>query len=224
MIFLFDEEAGAAELSLRGDAYKYLVKVRRHGVGERIAMRRPDAASWLCSYEIAELDGRRARLVLMERREEEVRPPRSLHIGWCIVDPKSVEKVLPQLNELGVGRITFVEAARSQKQFRPDTERYERILRSSMQQCGRTAMMQFGTASGVAAFLQTHPETLILDFSEQRFDASAAAAETVLIGPEGGFSAQERAAMDPARIFRLDTPMVMRSESAAAAVSAMLLL
>jgi 16S rRNA (uracil1498-N3)-methyltransferase len=224
MTFVFDEEAGSEELQLKGESYKYLIKVRRHAVGDRVAFRQPLTPELLHTYEIVEVDGRRARLRLVESREYELFHPRALHLGWCVIDPKSVEKVLPLLNELGVAKITFVYADRSQKNFTPDTARYERILQSSMQQCGRSRMMTFDTAPSVAAFLEKHPECIVFDFCERVFGEGASAAETVLIGPEGGFSEAERSQMDEARVFRLDTPMVLRSETAAVAISSVLLL
>ena len=153
MTFLFDEAAGADEMLLKGESHKYLIKVRRHVPGDRIAFRRPQEPSLMYTYEIVEVDGRRALLHLLESREYEVAHPHALHLGWCVIDSKSVEKVLPLLNELGVAKITFVYGDRSQKNFKPDTARYERILQSSMQQCGRSKMMTFDTAPSVAAFL-----------------------------------------------------------------------
>lgn len=224
MTFLFDEEAGSGELLLKGESFKYLVKVRRHGVGDRIAFRRPDAASTLHTYEVVSADGRALRLRLLESRELEITHEHALHIGWCIVDTKSVEKVLPFLNELGVAQITFIGCERSQKNFRPDFSRFERILQSSMQQCGRSTMMRFETMGSIAEFLQAHPDAIAFDFCERRFDARHQKPSTILIGPEGGLCDKERALLDPSRVYRLATPTVLRSETAVVAVSSAILL
>lgn len=224
MIFLFEEEAGSAELLLKGETFKYLVKVRRHSVGDRIALRRPDAPAILYTYEAVAVDGRALRLRLLEEREAVVAHPHPLHLGWCGIDPKSVEKVLPFLNELGVAKITFIACERSQKHFRPDFARFERILQSSMQQCGRSVMMEFATAESVAAFLAEYPDTVALDFCEEVFDPCAQKPETVLIGPEGGLCERERTLLKPGAVFRLATPTVLRSETAAVALSSALLL
>ena len=97
----------------------------------------------LYRYKIVNIDGRSAALELVSAEAEQVAASKQLHIGWCVVDSKSVEKVLPLLNELGVAKITFIYCDRSQKNFKPDFKRYERILESSMQQCGRSEMMIF---------------------------------------------------------------------------------
>ncbi len=48
--------------------------------------------------------------------------------------------------------------------------------------------------------------------------------ETVLIGCEGGFSKDEKELLSSLEVFRLDTPMVLRSESAVVAVASKILL
>lgn len=86
-------------LASNGELHKYLVKVRRHKVGDELDLRAKNA--------------------------------------WCVIDIKSIKKVLPMLNELGVSRITFVYCDRSQINIKLDFARFERILEASMQQCGR---------------------------------------------------------------------------------------
>jgi len=221
--FLFHDEAGAARITLKGEAHKYIVKVRRHAVGENVALRRPGASGTLYTYRLEASDGRRAELALLSQETLHVGAARALQIGWCVIDPKSVEKVLPQLNELGVSKITFIACDRSQRQFRPDFERYGRILEASMQQCGRSERMALETADSLEAFIAANPQTVVLDFAEETL-RDTAGIETVLIGCEGGFSAAERALLSACRTVRFDTPLILRSESAAAAAAAKILL
>ncbi len=219
MQFLFDESAGAAELTVRGDTYKYLIKVRRHQVGDLIALRHPEQPQLLHRYLLESMDGRRAHLTLERSSEEAVKAEHSLHIGWCIIDPKSVEKVLPTLNELGVAKITFIYCERSQKSFKPDFKRYERILESSMQQCGRSEWMELEMMDSMDDFLAANPGAVVLDFCASVLKSNVKVA-TVLIGAEGGFSEEERTRLSRQRCIRLDTPMILRSESAATAIAA----
>lgn len=222
MQFLFHDEAGADRLALKGDAFNYIVKVRRLQVGERVALRRRDATEMLYTYRLVATDGRRAELALENEAAFAVHSEKPLHIGWCAIDPKSVEKVLPQLNEMGVSRITFIRCERSQRQFRHDFDRYTRLLEASMQQCGRSEWMKLDTADSLAAFVQAHPATVVLDFCDAKLEPREKI-ETVLIGCEGGFSAEEKRLFAACRIRRFDSPMVLRSESAAVAVSAKVL-
>lgn len=223
MIFLFDENAGRGRLVIKGENHKYLFKVRRHAVGDTICFRHPDQSEMLHTYAVESLDGRQAELVLQESCISEVKAVKALHIGWCIIDAKSVEKVLPSLNELGVESISFIYCDRSQKNFKPDFKRYERIVQNSMQQCGRSEMMRFDTVASVEAFVAAHPDCLVFDFCDTPYDGTQQAS-TVLIGAEGGFSEAERALLSKQVTCRLDTAMVLRSETAAVAISSKVLL
>ena len=222
MIYVFDEDAGASTLKVRSETYKYLIKVRRHQVGDSVTFRAPSEPAIRHDYTLTSLDGRQASFELTASQHDPAAPAETLHIGWCAIDPKSVEKVLPSLNELGVTRITFITSERSQKNFRPDLKRYERILESSMQQCGRTHRMRLESGPALSAFLSEHPDAAIFDFCDRPYRGEAL--RTVIIGPEGGFSETERALFDAQRLFRLATPMVLRSETAALAVASKILL
>ena len=223
MRFLFHDDAGAPQVTLRGEEYKYVVKVRRHQVGDTLALRQRNRSGMLYTYRIGTLDGRQAELLLVSQEEHRLGSGRSLHIGWCMIDPKSVEKVLPQLNEMGVAKITFIGCDRSQRQFRQDFARLNRLLEASMQQCGRSEWMVLETAETLKAFIGANPQTVVLDFCEEVLE-QAEGVETVLIGCEGGFSDTERRLLATCRTARFDTPLILRSESAAVAVAAKILL
>jgi 16S rRNA (uracil1498-N3)-methyltransferase len=221
--FLFDESAGKAQLQLKGESFKYIIKVRRHKVGDELGFRRKESSGTLYRYRISDVDGRSAILDLVETSEETVTASKQLHIGWCVVDSKSVEKVLPLLNELGVAKITFIYCDRSQKNFKPDYKRYERILESSMQQCGRSEMMLFDEMKCIGDFIKANPQTVVLDFCDEVL-GEGSGIDTVLVGSEGGFSETERVALQKQKVVRLGTPMILRSETAVTAVASKILL
>jgi len=157
-------------------------------------------------------------------REHKVEADRSLHIGWCLVDPKSIEKALPSLNETGVRKITFIHCRRSQKSFRPDFGRMHKILLNSSQQCGRSVMMELGSADSLEDFFSEYPQSWILNFSEKSLDSYSDKIDTIVIGPEGGFCDEEAALFDSERTVGFDIPMILRSESAVCATAAKIIL
>ena len=223
LTFVFDDNAGREVFSLRGELYKYLIKVRRHHTGESVGFRRSDRTEILYIYEIVSIETRAVQLRLKESRESVVKSDRPLHLGWCIIDSKSIEKVLSSLNELGVEKITFIYCDRSQKNFKPDFRRFKRILQASMQQCGRSQMMELQMMDSVDSFIKAYPRSVVLDLCDRVFDDSADVSH-LLIGTEGGFSERERSLFEALRIRRLNTPMILRSETAVTAISAKILL
>lgn len=223
MQFLFSDDAGKENLKIKGEEYKYLFKVRRHEAGDTLYFRSRTKSEELHKYEVVSLDGRSALLEWVSTETKEVKSDKELHIAWCVIDPKSVEKVLPSLNEIGVSKISFIYCARSQKNFKTDLQRYERILETSSQQCGRSKAIVFEVFKTLDAFLEVHPETVVLDFCDEVLGCKDEI-KTVLIGCEGGFSEEERQKVEKLKRFRLDTPMILRSESAVMAIASKVLL
>ena len=223
MIFLYNEDAGKELLKLRGEDHKYLIKVRRHQKGDTLHLRNENNPHTLYTYTITDITPRELYLELQSNEEKAVLPPKKLHIGWCMIDPKSIEKALPSLNEIGVEQISFIYCARSQKNFKPDLKRLYRILKSSNQQCGRSSFMEFAIYNNLEHFLNDYPDVKVFDFCDKVLKEQNNF-ENVLIGCEGGFSKEEKELLSQKEVFRLDTPSVLRSESAACAVAAKILL
>ena len=222
MLYLYSTLAGNPQLSLEGDEHRYIFKVRRHKEGDTLYLRNLEDGL-LHRYLITFMGKRASCLTLQESMTLEVKAKQSLHIGWCVIDPKSVEKVLPSLNEMGVEKITFIYCKRSQKSFKLDFKRLEKILLNSSQQSGRSEMMQLDIAEDLLQFLATYPQSKMLNFSENNFIGSITI-ETIVIGCEGGFHEDEVALFKPENIIGFDTPLVLKSESAVCAVASKLLL
>lgn len=219
MKFILSVDAGKPQLRLSGDDYKYVIKVRRHVVGDSIAFRNRTNLKIEYCYVLESTDGRHATFFLESQGNVPCESTKKLHIGWCIIDPKTVEKVLPMLTEMGVSKITFIQCHRSQHNFRFDYERFERIMESSIMQCGRTSLIEFSGSPSLSDFLSAHPQSIILDFGGEKLN-STEEYETVVIGCEGGFHESERALFSNHRIRHFSSPMILRSESAAVAVAA----
>jgi len=222
MQYLYHPDASAPQLELTGDTHRYLFKVRRHRAGEVIALRNLQDGI-LYSYLIETMDKKTALLSLQTQQHMDIAARYMLHIGWCMIDPKSIEKSLPMLNESGVERITFIYCERSQKQFRLDFDRLEKILLNSSQQSGRSQQMQLASADSIEAFIMQYPQSYLLHFSEQNL-SEGNEIETIVVGCEGGLTDAEIKLFDPEKIVGLDTPLILRSESAVVAVASKLLL
>ncbi len=222
MIYLFHDEAGSTSINLNGDAFKHMIKARRQSVGDQLLLRKLDD-DHNYTYTIESSSKKEAILRLSQTEPAPEQAYKALHIGWCVIDPKSIEKVLPSLCELGVKEISFIYANRSQKNFSVDLKRLDRILINSMQQCGRFDKLQLHDHVSLETFLSQNPNTVVLDFCDQVL-SDEENFEAVLLGPEGGFDDAEKALLSDLAVRRLDTPMVLRSETAAIAVAAKLLL
>ncbi len=222
MLYLYNAQAGMTSLSLEGDDHRYIFKVRRHKVDDTLYLRNLEDGL-LHRYLITYIDKKSVHLILQESNTLEVKVKQSLHIGWCVIDPKNVERVLPSLNEMGVEKITFIYCKRSQKSFQLDFKRLKKILLNSSQQSGRSQMMNLEVAENLEQFLATYPQSKMLNFSKNNFIGNSVI-DTIVIGCEGGFHKDEVALFDAKNLIGFDTPLVLKSESAVCAVAAKMLL
>jgi len=222
VLYLYNAQAGTPQLHLEGDDHRYIFKVRRHKVEDTLYLRNLEDGL-LHRYLITYIDKRSVMLLLQESSTLDVKAKGSLHLGWCVIDPKSIEKVLPSLNEMGVEKITFIYCKRSQKSFKLDFKRLEKILRNSSQQSGRSEMMQLEMADDLESFIVKNPKSKMLNFSEDNFIGHSVF-DTIVVGCEGGFHADEVELFSLEDIVGFDTPLVLKSESAVCAVTSKLLL
>jgi 16S rRNA (uracil1498-N3)-methyltransferase len=222
VLYLYHKEAGVSTLTLTGDEHRYLFKVRRHKVGEELHLRNLKDGL-LYTYKVISIDRRSVVLLLLSSECFEIKASLPLHIGWCVIDPKNIEKTLPSLNEMGVKKITFIYCQRSQKSFKLDFKRLEKILLNSSQQSGRSVMMQLEVMDSLETFLEKYSQVYMLNFSQKHISKDLNIG-TIVIGCEGGFHEDEVSLFEKERIVGFNTSLVLKSESAACAVASMLLL
>jgi len=222
MQYLYHKDSGLETIKIEGDEYRYLFRVRRLKADSFVETRNLQDGK-LHVYKVISIDKKSALLQLAFSETKEVKAPKSLTIGWCIIDPKVIEKTLPTLNEMGVEKIVFIKCAYSQANFKIKKDKLHKILINSSQQCGRTNLMHIEFANSINDYLNKYPNSHLLDFSKNRLDCSAEV-NSIVIGCEGGISKDERALFESNKIVGLNTPQILRSESAAIAVASKILL
>jgi 16S rRNA (uracil1498-N3)-methyltransferase len=219
MQFLYYQNP-TSQITLTGEEHKYLFKVRRIKKDELVNIRNLKD-DYLYVYKIDDINKKEALLSLKEKILKPQKPHTFLHLGWCIIDPKNIEKALPSLNEIGVGKISFIYCDYSQKNFKLKMERIKKILINSSQQCGRSDMMEIEILSSSKEFFEKYPEFTALNFDGEELKCNEKINSPVLIGPEGGFSEDE------IKHFKKTIKLkgfILRSETAACAISSKILL
>lgn len=223
MQFLYSKHAGDDQFSVDGDLYKYIFKVRRKDTNTPLYFRNLND-DILYKYDVTAIDRKKATLTLKGSEEKIISSSSDLHIGWCLIDPKTIEKVLPLLNELGVKKITFIHCDYSQKNFKPNFDRLEKILINSSQQCGRSNIIDLEIIDSLNEFLNSNPDSYFLDFSLEIIDdVDKNDIKTVVIGCEGGFSSAERDKFPKDKVFGLKSNLILKSETAIVAIASKLL-
>lgn len=224
MQYIYHQDSGQNQVIVEGELHKYLFKVRRSTTDDVLYLRNLNDSN-LYEYSIISIDKRKAILQLKTFQEKELYNAQPLHIGWCAIDPKNIEKVIPSLNEIGVQKITFIHCDYSQKNFKINLDRLEKILINSSQQCGRTQLMHLDVCKSLEDFLQNNDNVFCVDFTTKiASEDKLQNIKTIVLGCEGGFTQNERDLFNENQIIGFDTPTILRSETAAISIASKILL
>ncbi|MGE0050183.1 MAG: 16S rRNA (uracil(1498)-N(3))-methyltransferase [Arcobacter sp.] len=223
MQFTYDEFCGGNILEIKDEVYNYLIKARRHKIDDEIYFRNlKDENIYL--YKIVLIDKKKAVLNLIFSEKKVLINQKKLHLGWCVIDPKTIEKYIPSLNELGVDKITFIYSDFSQKNFKINIEKLEKILINSSSQCGRSDIIKLDICKNLDEFLKNNKDIHFLDFSNKLIDEKKDEIKTLVIGCEGGFSKNEREKFNIDYVVGFESNLILRSETAIIAATSKIIL
>lgn len=210
----------------RDESHHALTVLRRH---DRDPVALVDGRGHRLTARLAGKSGKLAQLEILAVTfdEDEQAAPR-LCLACGVVKGRRWEWVLEKAVELGVHRITPLLTEHGVVEPREGRrERWLAILRAALKQSGRCWLPELDEPQGLAEFLRgREPGPLWYGAVPQEREGALAdpvAAEgagwlTVAIGPEGGWSPEERSALVAAGALAMDLgPHVLRTETAAAA-------
>ena len=117
MVYFYDETAGNEQLKITNEQFSHL-KARRLKAGERIDVRNlKDGFNYI--YEIMEISRKEALCELIFKNSVIEKTP-DFTVAWAVVENAVIEKTLPSLNEIGIGKVILVYSDFSQKNIKPD--------------------------------------------------------------------------------------------------------
>ena len=202
----------------------YLGNVMRLGVAAEVSLFDGASGEWLAH--VAEV-GKKSMLLIVERqtRSAEVLP--DLWLAFAPVKRGPVEWLVEKATELGAARLMPVTTRRTVVE-RLRLDRLRTIAIEAAEQCGRTVLPTIDAPVTLDAFLQARDAGRTLYFADETGGAPVAAElqpgpAARLVGPEGGFTAEERATIRGApEVVAISLgPRILRAETAAlAAVTA----
>ena len=213
MQFICDKNAKNELLKIEDENYNYIVKARRHKLDDILDFRNLED-DFLYSYKISQIDKKSLFLNLLKKEEKIIENSKKIHLAWCVVDPKTIYENIASLNELGVDKITFVYSDFSQKNFKINFEKLEKILINSSSQCGRSSIIKLDIYKNIDTFIADNPDTYFLDFSQTSIDSKVLDIKTLMIGTEGGFSKRERELFNKNFIVGFSSNLILKSQTA----------
>jgi 16S rRNA (uracil1498-N3)-methyltransferase len=149
----------------------------------------------------------------------------NLTVAAAVPKGERADWMIEKLSELGCARFTPLAASRSVvlPEGKNKRDRWMRIAIESAKQSRRAGVMQIDPLTSVQAFIDANPRAFVLDPTGESID-SASDDLAILIGPEGGWSAEELRLFDDRRLRRVRlTETILRVETAAIAAAAVIM-
>jgi 16S rRNA (uracil1498-N3)-methyltransferase len=219
-------------LTVEGDAYRHLFRARRIAVGERLRVVDGEGrARW---GEVIQV-GRTAAVVELAEPAAPNEPRLRLEILVATLRPERASWLVEKATELGAGAVRFLNTERGPRSFGPGTaDRLRRVAVAAVEQCHRARCPEvtgphpfaevesLSVAAGRRWLLD--PAATSLPPAPPR-SPSEPPQETLLVGPEGGWSSAELETLDASGWERISLgPRILRIETAVLAGAALLLL
>jgi 16S rRNA (uracil1498-N3)-methyltransferase len=220
----------SVEIELPERAARHCSVLRLHR-GEPVVVFNGDGSEFLAELTGDSRDVMRARLV--SKRAPERESPLAIELAQCVSSGDRMDLALQKSTELGISRIVPIASARSivklagQRADRRVTH-WRNVVIAACEQCGRNRVPEVTAIMDLHTFLAaTTGERLRLllapDATQELKALTPAAAVTLLVGPEGGLSLDERRSAEGSGFIRVRFgPRVLRTETASlAAIAAM---
>jgi 16S rRNA (uracil1498-N3)-methyltransferase len=197
-LFIQDDLAAGRDLALSADHAHYLINVMRQGVGSPLALFNGRDGEWRAL--IVEAARRACRVVVEARTREQTSTP-DVELIVAVVKRARLETIVEKAAELGAARVRPVLTQRTNAD-RVRTDRLAAIMVEAAEQCERLEVPAIEEPERLDRLLGRWDASRRLIFCDEGGDAADALTAlgalppgpaAILIGPEGGFSPEERA-------------------------------
>jgi 16S rRNA (uracil1498-N3)-methyltransferase len=190
----------------------------------------------LLSVELTAIEPRRAEGLVVSRAPLATESPLRLTLAQAVPKGDKMDGIVRMTTELGVSRVIPLTTDRSVVRLPPERwgarlARWARVAREAAQQSGRAAVPEIAAPRSLGDWrIDPATDGLVICFWEEEprglaglLPAAPCPAVTVIVGPEGGLTAEEvRGLADAGALVAGLGPRVLRTETAGAVAVALL--
>lgn len=227
-LYCDDTLGGRGELTLPREASHYLVTVLRLGESDEVRLFNRIDGEWRCSIGLA---NRKAARVTCEERLREATPPPDIDYLFAPLKSARLDYLAQKATEMGARQIRPV-ITRHTIADKVNIDRMRANAVEAAEQCNMVYVPEIMEPEKLSDVLAGWPETRTLIFCDEAADLASPVEVlkrvkpgplAVLLGPEGGFSDEERKMISavPGVVALSLGPRIMRADTAAVAVMAL---
>jgi 16S rRNA (uracil1498-N3)-methyltransferase len=199
--FVSPQDILGTEIRLSASETHHLARVLRLGVGARVEIYNGQGGEF--EAEVVTLEPGGARLQILAETRSRSESPLFITLGLALARSETFDLVVRQATELGVSRLIPFTCQRSlvtpAVRAQSRQQRWERLALQTLKSCQRQLTPKIDHPQSFAAVLQGPEAVKIMFWEEKRRsgperllrDRPAPDSVRILIGPEGGFSAEE---------------------------------
>ena len=218
-LFVRQPLGDGSAVALDAGQANYLGNVLRLGVGAELLLFDGFSGEWLARID----EAAKKRMTLAVERK--TREPESIPDVWLAFAPikrAQTDWLVGKATELGAAKLVPVMTQRTVAE-RVRLDRLESIAIEAAEQCGRTRVPEIVEPMPLRRFVEELDPARNLYFADEGGGAAAADAfregpAAILIGPEGGFTEEERAFVRGTGATPISLgPRILRAETAALA-------
>jgi len=225
------ELAPGVEVNLDKDAVNHIVNVLRLKTDDSLIIFNGEGGEY--SAEIIQIKRREVKVRINTFQNINRESNLNIHLAQGVSLGEKMDFILQKVTELGVAEITPLITARCNVKLSKDRwdkkiSRWQKIIISACEQCGRNILPRLNQAINFADFVAQneaaakiilHPaaKSVLSDLDVKQNEVS------VLIGPEGGFSTEELQLAEQHNFLSVKLgPRILRTETAGLAITSIL--
>lgn len=212
------------QMALSDDAANHVGRVLRMGIGQAIQLF--DGSNQVFDADIVQADKKSVRVTVLKGEVDDRESPLHIHLGQVMSRGEKMEFTIQKSIELGVSLITPLFSERcgvklDAERLNKKIQQWQKIAIAACEQCGRNRIPEIRPAMDLEQWCAEQDDALKLNLHPRASASINTLPQPVervrlLIGPEGGLSAEE-IAMTTRYQFTdiLLGPRVLRTETTA---------
>ena len=221
-LFLPPEKLASKQIIITGEQARYLSLVHRINPGEQLIIFDGLGNRYICKI----LHSRKKEVIVEQMKKEpySAESPIAITLAQGIAKGNKMDLIIQKSTELGVKKIIPLITRRTQIRHTDKTDRWRKIALSASQQSGRGKIPDITEPVNFKEFLEKQEADRGIILSEEEKernlkktlnDFHGITRITLLVGPEGGFSKEEKStAIQKGFVSVSLGPRILRTETA----------